>query len=489
MTGELLDGRFEALAQRALLGFGDGADGVPLLLHGLQPGPRPRQLFVVDGGQRFDFRAQLQPARQIGLSLGVSGVLFELTAREHRVAGGAKFLPQRLLLSGRSLHGRMPFGLGVLGGFYGGAQVRAFDHRLDAVNQLLAALYLAIPLGAEARVQMLHDLLKAAIQVFAIRPVDRSEFEPLLLGATTQPVGLPPIHFLPVGGGFELFQLIAERPFLFKILLAFAVLRLEIGLARRIGALARLVEALPQRPGRGALVVVQGFPGFAGLLDALGDFGGIGFQADQALGSDAELLTGLVSAPAPPVPQLADTAGAMLQALLDHRHLRPAQADVVLQLMASLLLQMSGLLEFTFFECPFEPPYRLLDLLPFLIPLLDLPLQAGTQLVERAVELALEVAGQLARFGALQPLPALPQVLQIDVAHFAGLFQQGFRLSQHVAQMFGANVIAMDDAFLFANVVTQLLEARLQSPALGILGRTELTPGGRRIVDGVVDGR
>ena len=223
----------------------------------------------------------------------------------------------------------MPFGLGVLGGFDGGAQVGTFDHGLDAVDELLAALDFTRSLGAQVCIQALQDLLEAPVQVLAIRSVDRSELVPLFLSAAAQPVSFAPIHLLPIGDGFELFQLVAEGLFFFEILLALAVLCLEIGLTRRVGALASLVEPLPQRLGSGALAVVQGFPGFADLLDALSDIGRISLQADQVFDGDAELLAGLVSALAPPIVQFADAAGAVLQAFLDGRHLRAGQPDVV----------------------------------------------------------------------------------------------------------------------------------------------------------------
>ena len=56
---------------------------------------------------------------QIGLTFGVGGLLFGVTAGKYRIAGGAESLPQRLLLPVRALHGGLPLGLCELGGFDG----------------------------------------------------------------------------------------------------------------------------------------------------------------------------------------------------------------------------------------------------------------------------------------------------------------------------------------------------------------------------------
>ncbi len=128
--------------------------------------------------------------------------------------------------------------------------------------------------------------------------------------------------------------------------------------------------------------MIQFFPGRTDLLDALGNVGRIDVKVDQVFGGDAKLLPSLTGTPAPPAAQFADARGAGLQPFLDRRHLSPTQADVVFDLVAHLFLQLGGLLQFTILDRRFELAHSVLDVLPFLIAMLNLSLLAGAQFVE-----------------------------------------------------------------------------------------------------------
>ena len=132
---------------------------------------------------------------------------------------------------------------------------------------------------------------------------------------------------------------------------------------------------------------------------------------------------------------------------------------------------------------------QFLQLPPFLVALLNLSLQAGAQLVEQAVEPALQVLDQGVGFGTLQAFPMLAQVFDFVLVHSAGLPEQGFGLLQHLAQPFGAGIVALQGAILFVDVLLQLPEPLAQPPGFGVLNGTEVIPGGGRFERGVADCR
>ena len=235
--------------------------------------------------------------------------------------------------------------------------------------------------------------------------------------------------------------------------------------------------------------MINGLPGVPRLLDALGDFGRRGLQTDQLFGHGAKLFAGLMSAPAPPVAQFAQPPGAGLQAFLNGRHLRPAQADIVLEAIAGLLLKFCGVLRFAVFGSGFNLADQCLQFLPFLITLLKLALQSGAELVKQLIEMALHLVSQQRRFGTIQTFPALPQVLDLGVVNFTGLLQQGFRLLQHFTPPISTAVAMLHDARLLLNILHQLLKPGVQPPHFSILGRAELHPGCGGIVSGMVNCR
>ena len=83
----------------------------------------------------------------------------------------------------------------------------------------------------------------------------------------------------------------------------------------------------------------------------------------------------------------------------------------------------------------------------------------------------------------------LAQVLEFGLVDRAGLPEQGFGLLQHLAQPFGAGVVAVQAAVLFVDVLFELPEPLVQPPAFGILGWAEMIPGHRRLAGGVPNRR
>ena len=59
--------------------------------------------------------------------------------------------------------------------------------------------------------------------------------------------------------------------------------------------------------------------------------------------------------------------------------MRPAQANIVFELMVDSLLKVGTVLQFAFLGRDRKLVAQILKFLPFLIPLLDLPLQTGAQ--------------------------------------------------------------------------------------------------------------